>query len=460
MATHAARTAAMLVAPLILVGVWSSVPALADDGPPEVGNESQAPIDSQPPIDDEIPPIVRDIVFPIVGVAGYSDGFGACRDGCTRLHEGIDILTRGWKGVPVVAAHDGTVTRVGLAGELAGCSVDLVDAEGWKSRYLHLNTDLPGTDLAADACVAPGIAVGAEIPAGTVIGWVGDTGNAEDTVPHLHFEIRDPEGVAIDPFLSLESARRISFRWITPADSLALMSAAFPTTQPLVYVIEPGDITRLTDTPGATVRFDAPVILYDAADPGPARTAIRSFEPERIVLLVDDGVVPAYMDDLRTLAPIVERSFLPSAVPPPQDPGATPTEEDAAAGVHEQVDTRLVTIVTTTSGRTAHHVEVLASTTPSGVVPIIVTGRDADRGIGMSGVDVPGPEANPDGLWWMTAEGWRHGVDPSEAPDPGIAYLPSSDLADENVAFLLSIARAPAMPLWSYQPTSRATRSL
>ena len=50
-------------------------------------------------------PAFLDIVFPVAGVSAYSDTFGACRDGCARNHEGADIMTYGWKGVPVVAQH-------------------------------------------------------------------------------------------------------------------------------------------------------------------------------------------------------------------------------------------------------------------------------------------------------------------------------------------------------------------
>ncbi len=76
-------------------------------------------IRSDPPVGrlEEMLPVVRPIVFPVVGPTSYSAGFGDCRDGCTRLHEGIDILTDGWKGFPVIAAHNGVVTRINFDGE-------------------------------------------------------------------------------------------------------------------------------------------------------------------------------------------------------------------------------------------------------------------------------------------------------------------------------------------------------
>ncbi len=56
--------------------------------------------------------VTRDLVFPVVGINHYYAGFGACRDNCVREHHGIDIMTYGWKGVPVVAAHSGTIRTV------------------------------------------------------------------------------------------------------------------------------------------------------------------------------------------------------------------------------------------------------------------------------------------------------------------------------------------------------------
>jgi hypothetical protein len=67
---------------------------------------------------------------------------------------------------------------------------------------MHLNNDLPGTDSGhADwsYTLAPGIAEGAQVEAGQLIGWVGDSGNAEWTGSHTHFELHH-NGKAINPY--------------------------------------------------------------------------------------------------------------------------------------------------------------------------------------------------------------------------------------------------------------------
>lgn len=138
----------------------------------------------------------NDIVFPIVGegVVYYSNTFGAPRSG-GRTHEGTDIMSvnrvKGWE---VVAVADGTVTW--MQNELGGncCALELEHAGGWKTAYIHLNNDTPGTDDGQGWGFAPGIAPGVNVKKGQLIGYLGDSGNAEWTAPHVHFEIRRPDG--------------------------------------------------------------------------------------------------------------------------------------------------------------------------------------------------------------------------------------------------------------------------
>ena len=144
------------------------------------------------------------LVFPVAGPHVLTDSFGDPR-GRSRSHEGVDILAE--RMVPVVAAADGEVRWV--HDERGGncCDVALLHDDGWRSRYIHLNNDTPGTDDGRAIGIAPGVHEGARVVAGQVIGWVGDSGNAEATTPHLHFELRRPDGSAVDPFSSLVAAK-------------------------------------------------------------------------------------------------------------------------------------------------------------------------------------------------------------------------------------------------------------
>lgn len=151
---------------------------------------------------------VRPIRFPLRSYSSFVDTFGACRDGCARRHEGIDIFTP--KRTHLIAAADGHVTwlRTDASGT-AGNGVGITDAQGWRYLYLHANNDNPGTDDGRNPArwrFSPGITMGTKVYAGQIIGYSGDSGNAETTPPHLHFEVRTPDLVEINPYPSLRNA--------------------------------------------------------------------------------------------------------------------------------------------------------------------------------------------------------------------------------------------------------------
>lgn len=158
---------------------------------------------------------VYDMVYPLLGEHSLTDSFGDPR-GRARRHEGVDLLAE--RMVPVVAVADGTVRWVHSTRGGNCCDVAVLHDDGWRSRYIHLNNDTPGTDDGRAVGIAPGIREGARVNAGQLIGWVGDSGNAESTVPHLHFELRRPDGTPVDPFPSLKAALRTG-RPLAPARS-------------------------------------------------------------------------------------------------------------------------------------------------------------------------------------------------------------------------------------------------
>ena len=174
-----------LVAALV-VGVGVLIPAI-----PAAARSS-----SEPPFE---------IVFPQeTEKTDFTSSFGDSRSG-GRLHKGNDLLAP--KMTEVYAVADGTVIYVGI-NNLSGRNVKLEHVEGWESYYLHLSNDNPGTDDGQapwTLTVAPGVEVGKQVEAGQLIGWVGDSGNAEGTTPHTHFELRH-DGAAINPYRLLVEA--------------------------------------------------------------------------------------------------------------------------------------------------------------------------------------------------------------------------------------------------------------
>jgi len=162
-----------------------------------------------PAVDDleiSMEQVVYDMYFPIQGGAEYSDNFGDCRGGagCPRTHEGIDIMQP--KMTPILAVASGYVGW--MHNEQGGdcCAMEINHDDGWESWYIHMNNDTPGTDDGQGWGFAPGVEPGARIEAGQLIGWVGDSGNAENSGSHLHFELHKPGGIVINPYPSLQAA--------------------------------------------------------------------------------------------------------------------------------------------------------------------------------------------------------------------------------------------------------------
>lgn len=152
----------------------------------------------------------RDIIFPVIGDVSYDDDFNL-DSSQGRIHHGNDML--GAKMMPLVAAVDGTVRFMTWPEASYGYYVTIEDDEGYKYNYIHINNDTPGTDDGAGGgrnAYAPYIYDGATVKAGQLIGWMGDSGNAEGTTPHLHFEIRHADDEAFSPYDSLQAAAHVS----------------------------------------------------------------------------------------------------------------------------------------------------------------------------------------------------------------------------------------------------------
>ncbi len=124
-----------------------------------------------------------------VGLSNFSPNFGVSRDGGARTHEGEDIM--GTKGTPIVSPTQAVVIRMGT-GPTEGHFVSTANPGGETFVYMHLDR------------IGEGITVGKSLEVGDLIGYLGDTGNAIGGPAHLHFEIRNSNGVATDPYLRLK----------------------------------------------------------------------------------------------------------------------------------------------------------------------------------------------------------------------------------------------------------------
>lgn len=172
----------LLVLAMALVAVSSSAVARAGDATP-----------------------ASDVRFPQeVSETTFSNTWGARRGG-GRRHKGTDLMAE--KMTEVYSFADGVVAKVGTS-RRAGRYVIIEHADGWETYYIHLNNDNPGTDDGEapwHLTIAPGLEEGSEVVAGQLVGWVGDSGNAEGSSPHTHFELLI-DGRNINPYDALQKA--------------------------------------------------------------------------------------------------------------------------------------------------------------------------------------------------------------------------------------------------------------
>ena len=118
---------------------------------------------------------VTELPVPVEGVRLYEvvDTWGAPRP-TGRGHNGTDIFAA--RGTPIFSATKGYVRRMGVS-NLGGNHIFITGPGGVRYYYAHLDT------------FADGIDIGSEVSTTTIIGTVGNTGNANTTPPHLHFGI-------------------------------------------------------------------------------------------------------------------------------------------------------------------------------------------------------------------------------------------------------------------------------
>lgn len=156
-----------------------------------------------------IPSEEPDIIFPIQGGAQFVNDFGDGRSG-GRVHEANDLMAP--KMTPILAARGGRVISAAMTEPSYGFMISIAGDDGYTYNYLHINNDTPDTDDGlggAEYAYAPGISRGVTVVQGQHIAWVGDSGNAESTGSHLHFEIRLPDDTAINPYQYLNAALQI-----------------------------------------------------------------------------------------------------------------------------------------------------------------------------------------------------------------------------------------------------------
>jgi hypothetical protein len=155
--------------------------------------------------------VVPTLIFPVAGPVTYVDDFGQARAG--GPHQGNDLV--GVKKTPVVAVESGKV-EFWTTSASAGCMLYLYGDSGTMYEYIHLNNDLTMKNDNRGKCVAgtayaKGLKDRSHVQAGEMVGYLGDSGDANGIESHLHFEVHPNGGAAVSPYPYLQSAQQLLF---------------------------------------------------------------------------------------------------------------------------------------------------------------------------------------------------------------------------------------------------------
>jgi murein DD-endopeptidase MepM/ murein hydrolase activator NlpD len=210
-------------------------------------------------------------VFPVYGPSSFGDTFGAPRgDVSGGWHHGDDIFAP--LGAPILAVATGTVFSVGW-NEIGGNRLWLRDGAGNEFYYAHLSAYTP---LAVN---------GNRVNAGDVLGFVGNTGDAQGTPFHLHFEVH-PVGLlglgydgAVDPTKYLDAWKHLQDVSFAGGSAWAPFRGASQAPKPGAILLSANDISSADGLdPGSLQRViearatEGPAILPTAEPTSPQQS--------------------------------------------------------------------------------------------------------------------------------------------------------------------------------------------
>lgn len=193
--------------------------------------------------------------FPILGYAWYQDDYGAPRSiGRVTLHAGVDIFAE--LGTPVTATIDGYIWKYATGGR-GGNALWLMGKDGVRYYYGHMD----------GFAFQPRL--GRRLQQGEIFGFVGATGSAVGTPPHVHFEVNPGGNGTVNPKAHLD-------RWLD--DAIAVASKQL------------GIGGGITAVPGSNAGWAGILRLLDvpAADPTPLW--MLALDPSASSALADDAI--------------------------------------------------------------------------------------------------------------------------------------------------------------------------
>jgi hypothetical protein len=185
--------------------------------------------------------------FPVDGTCSYEDSWHAPRGtdatGNPLYHEGIDIIAK--TGVPIRAVADGRITRMSTSTR-GGNQLYLTQPDGTYFFHAHVST------------YAAGLVVNQDVHVGDVIAYVGQTGDAQYSVPHLHFEVH-PAWNAKNPVNPFPYVRELTGCGRTGTGAVDQPGVPTPTTLPTTSTSAPSGTATTTPKSTPTTTPASPV---------------------------------------------------------------------------------------------------------------------------------------------------------------------------------------------------------
>ena len=235
--------------------------------------------------------VVPTLIFPVAGDVTYIDDFGQPRPG--GPHQGNDLM--GVKKTPVVAVESGKI-ELWTTSANAGCMLYLYGASGTTYLYIHLNNDLTMKNDNRGTCV-PGVAYarglknGAKVQAGQLLGYVGDSGDANGLASHLHFEVHPGGGAAVSPFPYLQTAQHLLFFAKTGTPFMLTLTGTVVSTTDTTLTLQvsllqafPMNVTLKGLTQQLTLNVPVTAVIQEKPPATPGARLLSAYAGERVVV--------------------------------------------------------------------------------------------------------------------------------------------------------------------------------
>lgn len=185
-------------------------------------------------------------LFPVVGSSRYTNDYGVA------ANKGIDVLAP--RKALIAAPEDGRVKL--WHNSSAGCGLTLYGKSLITYVFTHLNNDTTkGNDnlghCSGGIAYAPKLRNRGNVKAGQVVGFVGDSGSADGTEPHVNVEVHPKRGAPVNPYRYLNRAKHLVFAALPGQFALRLMGSlvSVDPTDP-TYVVVKLKVDRLRAYPG------------------------------------------------------------------------------------------------------------------------------------------------------------------------------------------------------------------